>query len=362
MIIETICAPNYRIPLPPTTEETAPADRFEILKGVPPEVYDRDIVESLATMSAWSYSDIRTFAERMARRGFGGSEIAYLSIRNDALFLDTTAVLVQSGDGETVCLCFRGTEPKNVITWLTDASARAAPFYSRGHVHGGFYRAVRALRYALHRLLTAAVRGHSICEMAAHLDRVMGPERMPGGAPVPEAPPMPAMADVGPKKKMDAFYVTGHSLGGALAVVAASMISDDDEFAKSRARLRGVYTYGQPMVGDSMFVEAHESLGKKVHRHVYGRDIVPRMPPRTMGPFRHLGQQYSSTSEGWMRIQRPAAQAYVLLLSNIVGVAAWLTQEVFSFGLPFLSYSWGDHSPLNYLRTSSIIPPGTEMD
>ena len=74
------------------------------------------------------------------------------------------------------------------------------------------------------------------------------------------------------------FFYTGHSLGGALAVLAASMRPP-----------RAVYTFGAPRVGDPVF--AAGLAGVPVYRVANLRDIVPAVPPsRIPFDFRHAGE------------------------------------------------------------------------
>ena len=82
------------------------------------------------------------------------------------------------------------------------------------------------------------------------------------------------------KLKLDALYVTGHSLGAAVAVVAAENIYNDPDLSSLKSVLRGVYTYGQPMVGDPVYAKACVDSGfaSLVFRHVYGVDSVPPFP------------------------------------------------------------------------------------
>jgi len=82
------------------------------------------------------------------------------------------------------------------------------------------------------------------------------------------------------------LIVTGHSLGGALAVLAAFALRQQS----TPLHVQGVYTYGQPRAGDAAFAEAYDSLFRLRHwRMVNHRDAVPRLPPRKMG-FRHTGR------------------------------------------------------------------------
>jgi triacylglycerol lipase len=76
------------------------------------------------------------------------------------------------------------------------------------------------------------------------------------------------------RKKSDRpLWVTGHSLGGALAMMAGW------RFKRKFVPVHQIYTYGAPMVGD---VEASAAIdrefGKKVYRYVNDQDPVPRLP------------------------------------------------------------------------------------
>lgn len=62
-----------------------------------------------------------------------------------------------------------------------------------------------------------------------------------------------------------AIWLTGHSLGGALALLAASRLPD----------VQGVYVFGAPFVGDAGFRDA---LPVRPVRFVHGTDLVTRVP------------------------------------------------------------------------------------
>jgi hypothetical protein len=75
------------------------------------------------------------------------------------------------------------------------------------------------------------------------------------------------------KKKERPLWVTGHSLGGALALLAAW------RFLRRTLDVYRVYTFGAPMVGDATSVKAFDKeLEGKVYRFVHGPDIVPKLP------------------------------------------------------------------------------------
>ncbi|WP_437779124.1 lipase family protein [Sorangium sp. So ce1097] len=369
-------------------------------------LYDHRAAEMLAFASSWAYADVSTFALSMAQRGLYGNDCVAIRFSNDALLVDTTALLLQSSSKDLLILCFRGTEPRNVINWLSDTSGRMESFLSAGKVHGGFHRAIRSIWPILRPLLWAAAERRSICdELQSMKGKWMtvcsadGPPDMghppsrsstpPGEAEgverAPEEPeaseaggvarepglPESVAAEVGVsgesnvvRREPPALYIAGHSLGGALAVLAAALIDWDDEFHDRFPELiRGIYTYGQPMIGDATFVREHVgNIGGCLFRHVYDRDIVPRLPSRTMGAFVHLGREYRSTSEGWELRVRPVQRVLTLGLSNIIGALSWFTQDVLPLKGMRLPFSWGHHSPLNYMRTSMIARPGAEFE
>ncbi len=142
--------------------------------------------------------------------------------------VDTQAILVRK-PGSMAVLAFRGSEP-NVTDWVyTDADAVFVETgEGEGRIHRGFYEAFQVVREDIERAIA-------------------DPEKVPPGLPV---------------------YVTGHSLGGALANVAGM------ELEKVRT-LAAVYTYGSPRVGDDLWASR---MKVPVYRVVNGRDIVPLMP------------------------------------------------------------------------------------
>jgi predicted lipase len=81
--------------------------------------------------------------------------------------------------------------------------------------------------------------------------------------------------------------VTGHSLGGALAVFAA--VDLQSNFAA--AGKVTLYTYGQPRVGNEVFSDfLFSQLYGRYIRVTHYDDTVAHVPPRISG-FKHAGNE-----------------------------------------------------------------------
>jgi Lipase (class 3) len=80
-------------------------------------------------------------------------------------------------------------------------------------------------------------------------------------------------------------YVVGHSMGGALAQLAAL----DLGVAHGLNDVR-VYTFGSPRVGNAAFADFLRSRTTESWRFTHGRDIVPSVPPLLMG-FHHVSRE-----------------------------------------------------------------------
>jgi triacylglycerol lipase len=93
------------------------------------------------------------------------------------------------------------------------------------------------------------------------------------------------------------LYVAGHSLGGALATLAVTDIA-----ASTRLRLKAIYTFASPRVGDDDFVQSFNSVfGGASFRIVNSSDIVPSIPlpvPIGMGGyFSHVNTPVDFTAQ-----------------------------------------------------------------
>ena len=98
------------------------------------------------------------------------------------------------------------------------------------------------------------------------------------------------LARLPPKKSI---YITGHSLGGALSVIASACLPLADE--RLSDRLAAVYTFGAPRVAKPGF----DKLVKSPHYRVANKnDIVPTLPPAISTGYRHSGDvRFLSTTD-----------------------------------------------------------------
>jgi hypothetical protein len=248
---------------------------------------DPEIAHVMATCAAYSYSTPETLSMIMARMGLEDNQCQMIRTSVDAMMICSTAFLIQSKSGKVGILCYRGTEPLNFINWLGDIDVQPERMGYQisdpcATVHAGFYRNVRATRYEVMNALRRAcdrrpIRGLGT-DGASQADGAYGadPSRM--------------------ESDLEALYITGHSLGGAMAAMLGVMIRHERKYKEAFAdRLKAVYTYGQPMIGDPSFAAACESdefLRENVIRYVYDSDVVPHLPSTASGPFRHFGKEY----------------------------------------------------------------------
>ncbi|MCH7606552.1 MAG: lipase family protein [Chloroflexi bacterium] len=87
------------------------------------------------------------------------------------------------------------------------------------------------------------------------------------------------------------IYVTGHSLGGALAVLNAF------DIAAHTQRLVTVFTFGQPRVGGAKFRKAYEALVPDTYRVVLDGDPIARVPGLFL-EYEHVGKLLQFDSDG----------------------------------------------------------------
>ncbi|KAK6025636.1 triacylglycerol lipase [Ostertagia ostertagi] len=89
------------------------------------------------------------------------------------------------------------------------------------------------------------------------------------------------------RKQYPEYEITGHSLGGSLASLAASFLVGSGMAKPGKVKL---VTFGQPRTGDRNFSETINKLDY-AFRVTHWRDIVPHIPMGSLGGYFHHRQE-----------------------------------------------------------------------
>jgi hypothetical protein len=224
----------------------------------------------------------------------------------------------KSEDANLILISFRGTEPFDADDWSTDFDYSWYEIPGLGKVHMGFLEALGlgnrtdAVSFQNHLegkdmrfnssngvdVSTIPSEGTESVSPNADSDMDQGGwdrssnSEGAASAGIKKIPPemVEMTAYYGVKSKLKSllkehknakFIVTGHSLGGALAILFPTVLVLHEE-EEIMQRLLAVYTFGQPRVGNKelgRFIEAHLDYPvPKYFRVVYCNDLVPRLP------------------------------------------------------------------------------------
>ncbi|MBW4658907.1 MAG: hypothetical protein KME15_09545 [Drouetiella hepatica Uher 2000/2452] len=88
-------------------------------------------------------------------------------------------------------------------------------------------------------------------------------------------------------------YVTGYSLGGAIAHLAAAEIALN--LPQLREKIQ-VYSFGAPRLGDRAFATFYDALLPRTYRMVNLADRIPLLPPSRLA-YQHIGQQQTYVAQ-----------------------------------------------------------------
>ena len=204
--------------------------------------YDTKVSKELVYMSAIAFdtiSDINNWSCKACSK-FPLTDVK--AFTNTSLLMQ--GFVGYSAANGAIVVSFRGSD--NDRNWIDDFDFGQIPYLacSECFIHNGFYLGYltisASVRYQI-QLLTAKYRGAKV-------------------------------------------WVTGHSLGGALATIAALDIK-----AAFNPEMK-VYTFGQPRVGNARFATYFASRIPDSFRVIHYADIVPHLPPIDLN-FRHYETQ-----------------------------------------------------------------------
>ncbi|KAF5791722.1 putative triacylglycerol lipase [Helianthus annuus] len=195
----------------------------------------------------------------------------------------------KTGDSELIGVSFRGTSPFNAKDWSSDVDLSWYELPGIGKVHAGF---LKALGLQKKQGWPKDIQQDKQKPYAYYVIRQKLKERLENN---PDAK----------------FLVTGHSLGAALSIVFPAILAHHNE-TELLSKLEGVYTFGQPRVGDHKFGEFMKDVlvthGLRYRRFVYCNDLVPRVPFDDSDVyFKHFGDchYYNSFYEGQVLPEEP---------------------------------------------------------
>lgn len=244
--IKLLAEPNVH-----TWEELEKPSSFDTLQSRVIAQPTYDLVAYLSGRVAQAYETEATLNDLIEKNGHGRN-FKYFTKHTDAGFGYTR--------GETAVLCFRGTVPSSLRQWYgTNLRMREIGIPPR---HSGFDAAWQRLRPEVEEWLS--------------------------------------------QREVSNLILTGHSLGGAIAVLAAYTLAE-------RFTVRAVVTFGAPRVGSIEFRNAYlekqcgristcfgegavHTLAEVTRRITHLDDLVSRVPPPPR--FRHVGGEWKFNAAG----------------------------------------------------------------
>src|SRR6267378_553187 len=173
--------------------------------------------------------------------------------------------------------------------------------WTNGHVHGGFKEAFQRIAPKL----TEAVKQH--------------------------APNRP-------------LWITGHSLGAALATLAADTLPGT----------AGVYTFGSPLVGDQIFAgRFNQRFTDRSYRYIDDHDAVTHVPPEPfglpIGLYTHVSASRAIDKDGNIRTAPPTLLRFVRDVFGRPVVLFDLMQLLMAGRFPSMPDALADHAPVLYV-------------
>ncbi|MFA7767434.1 lipase family protein [Streptomyces sp. NRRL S-448] len=219
--------------------------------------YSVELAYGMVQAAELAYKDEDAIEQKAREWGFDRVRHHHTRFMPPFPLQDTQAYTIASD--RMIITGFRGTEPAQIRDWLSDATTPPWPGPAEtGYVHYGFGEALDSV--------FPSVRG-TLAEL---------------------------------RDNDQSVWFTGHSLGGALAMLAGCRLYLEEP----RLQADGIYTFGQPRTCDRLLAAAcNKGFKDRLHRFVNNNDIVPQLPPEPA--YTHVNTLRYIDSTGRIRSSMP---------------------------------------------------------
>jgi len=269
--------------------------------------YNSQVALYLARLSQWAYpgglctnqdyKDEGKFLEDMEKKkkqaaAWGFKDFYYVYSED----MKTLAFIIQRGCD--VIICFRGTVINSVLNWHTDFRTRFVHMRTFGGVHKGFNTALNSV--------WGGIKNH-----------------------------------ISPGKKQR-IWMTGHSMGGALALLAGARFVT--EHKKSDQHLiNGIYGFGSPRVGNKVFESAFKNsyLNDRCFMFAKYNDVITVVPPyiKKFMEYRDVGNIKYFDRKGVLKSKEYLSE-FKTLKNFLTGYFSFSKQRLSEFGWKTVVIDW----------------------
>ncbi|KAM6591376.1 hypothetical protein CsatA_013981 [Cannabis sativa] len=300
---------------------------------------------ALSIMASKISYENQPFIQNVPTHNWKMEFLGFYDCWNDYQNKATTQAFIMRDKGEdhdTIVVAFRGTKPFDAEAWSSDIDISWYEIKGVGKIHGGFMKALGL-------------------QKSKGFPKEVDFEKRKPFAYYEIRNKVKKLLEENDKAKL---IVTGHSLGGALAAVFTAILSYHDEKWLLQ-RLEGVYTFGQPRVGDKTFCQFMEDklVEHDIHyfRFVYGYDLVPRLPYDDDSlMFKHFGTcVYSNMHYLAKIVDEEPNKNYFSPVKVIPMMVNALGELVRSFTLPlWKGNEYKEGSLMKIMRIVGLLIPG----